>query len=121
MKTIGLCLNVSLTHLLLGVEDGVGVGCDPLHQDPIPGYTARGRGEYLHLVWGRGAHHHGLGHDTPGGGECWSDKHIGHTRVSPHLAGLEVAEDHHHPVLHLSLGDELDQARDHSPEQIEIK
>ena len=43
------------------------------------------------------------------------------TRVSPHLAGLEVAEDHHHPVLHLSLGDELDQARDHSPEQIEIK
>ena len=40
--------------------------------------------------------------------------------ISPHLTGLEVAEDHHHPVLHLSLGDELDQPGDHSPGKNEI-
>ena len=34
---------------------------------------------------------------------------------APHLAGLEVAQHHDHPVLHLSLGDKLDQTRDNRP------
>ena len=38
--------------------------------------------------------------------------------VLPHLAGLEIAENHHHPVLHLRLRDELDQAGDDSPDPV---